>query len=171
VGLFTYVAPKRVAEKAKGKIGNGLPDTPHEIDIEFTKAWGPVNHFFTTHDPDVKSPSAKFLSKPTTSRTTHRFHWTPQSISWESFEGHLSDKSAKRLLLTDRQIGKNFGRPTRHRYTGPVIPQDLDEVPMINFWIFHQEHQIPLVDGPSNNQEHELIIQSFTYVPHATGGK
>ena len=44
-----------------GIVGNGKPDTPHEIDIEFTGAWGDANHFFTTHDPDIKSPGQGFF--------------------------------------------------------------------------------------------------------------
>ena len=48
VGLFTYISPRSVARQTDGVVGNQKPDTPHEIDIEFTGAWGDANHIL--HD-------------------------------------------------------------------------------------------------------------------------
>lgn len=93
VGLFTYLSPRSAARQTGGVVGNRRPDTPHEIDIEFTGAWGDANHFFTTHDPDTKSPSQGFFHSLDEDLTTHRFHWTPRQIAWESFAGHASAES------------------------------------------------------------------------------
>jgi hypothetical protein len=43
VGLFTYISPRSVARQTNGVVGNRKPDTSHEIDIEFTGAWGDAN--------------------------------------------------------------------------------------------------------------------------------
>ncbi|QDT09781.1 glycoside hydrolase family 16 protein [Planctomycetes bacterium K23_9] len=165
VGLFTYLSPARVASQTDGEVGNKKPDTPHEIDIEFTSAWGPGNHFFTTHDPDTKSPGVHFLSKPNTDNTTHRFRWSQAEIQWESFEGFLTEGTQASYPLQETLAGKGLGRSIRHIYNGPVVPKDLDEVPIINFWIFHPKDQKPYVEGPDNDKEHELIIRSFKYIP------
>ena len=165
VGLFTYNSPHRVAKQTEGEVGNDKPDTAHEIDIEFTGAWGPGNLFFTTHDPDIQSPGVHFLTHPKSANTTHRFEWAPNKISWESFEGHASDTSASILPLTEQRPGKDNGNSVQFSYTGPVIPKDLDEVPMINFWIFGRKDEQPSLMGPTDGTPQELILRSFKFTP------
>lgn len=165
VGLFTYLSPASVAKQTRGVVGNGKPDTPHEIDIEFTGAWGKENHFFTTHDPDVKSPGVRFQSKPRSDHSTHRFTWSPNKIVWESFEGHLSDHDDPSHLLTDQHPGPNSGESIRHVYEGPVIPKELNEHPMINFWMFKSGDEEPWMAGPAGGKPQELVIRSFKFTP------
>lgn len=161
-GLFTYLSPQGVASQTGGVIGNGQPDTPHEIDIEFTGAWGNANLYHTTHDPDIQSPSTNYLQTLTEDFTTHRFTWTPRSISWGSYNGHVAGVEDPPFPIVEQRPGPRNGNPAVHTYDGPVVPKDLNEIPIINFWIFDEN---PSTDGPSNGQPHELIIHSFTYTP------
>lgn len=43
-----------------------------------------------------------------------------------------------------------------------MVPQDLTEIPIINFWLFGDN---PSVDGPAGGVEQEMIIKSFKYTP------
>ncbi len=164
VGLFTYISPRSVARQTGGVVGNQKPDTPHEIDIEFTGAWGDANLFFTTHDPDVKSPGQGYFHSLDKDLTTHRFRWTPKQIVWESFAGHVSDESDPSTRLTEQRAGPNRGNPVKYAYSGPVIPKDLDEIPIINFWISGDG---PSETGPVGGKPQELIIHSFEFTPLA----
>ena len=164
VGLFTYISPRSVARQTDGVVGNQKPDTPHEIDIEFTGAWGDANLIFTTHDPDIKSPGQGFFHSPVNDLTTHRFCWTPKQILWESFAGHVSSESEPRTRLTEQRAGPNLGNPVKYAYSGPVIPRDLDEIPIINFWIFGDK---PSETGPVGGKPQELIVHSFKFTPLA----
>lgn len=156
-GLFTYLDPQSVANQTPGSIGNGIADTPHEIDIEFTKAWGNVNLWHTTHDPDVQSPHTSYLTSLSGTHTTHRFTWEPDRITWGSYHGHVAGVANPANPITGQPGGTAV-----HTYTGPVVPQDLDEIPIINFWL--SGNNVSNV-GPTDGQMQEMIIHSFTYTP------
>jgi hypothetical protein len=51
-----------------------------------------------------------------------------------------------------------------YAYSGPVIPRDLDEIPIINFWIFDGK---PSETGPVGGKPQELIVHSFKFTPLA----
>jgi hypothetical protein len=76
-GLFTYLSREAVAAQTGGVLGNGVADTPHEIDVEFTGAWGSGNLFYTTHDGDVPAPSVNYNQTLGGDHTTHRFKAIP----------------------------------------------------------------------------------------------
>jgi len=161
-GLFTYISPESVANQTGGVVGNGVADTPHEIDIEFTGAWGSANLYFTTHDGDVPAPSKNYYQPLNGDFTTHRFSWKPDSITWESFHGHVAGDANPPNPILEQRPGANHGQPARHVYTGPVIPQDLNEIPIINLWLSGDNVS---TTGPTNGQEQELIIHSFAFTP------
>jgi hypothetical protein len=162
-GLFTYLDPGSVASQTGGAIGNGLLDTPHEIDIEFTGAWGSANLYHTTHDPDARpAPSTNYKQALGGDFTTHRFKWEPDSITWGSYNGHVAGVANPPFPIVDQRPGANNGNPAIHTYQGPVVPQDLNEIPIINFWISDANASNV---GPNNGQMHEMIIHSFTFTP------
>ena len=161
-GLFTYLNPQSVASQTGGVVGNGVPDTPHEIDIEFTRAWGSGNLHFTTHDGDVPAPTKNFYQALNGDFTTHRFTWEPNRITWESFNGHVAGVARPPYPIVEQRPGANQGNPARIVYTGPVIPADLNEIPIINFWISSTN---PSSDGPTGGAEQELIIRRFAFTP------
>ncbi|MEZ6189884.1 MAG: hypothetical protein R3C45_01160 [Phycisphaerales bacterium] len=164
-GMFTYLDPQSVANQTSGSVGNGIGDTPHEIDIEMTGAWGSANLYMTTHDPDVQSPSKNFYQALTGDFTTHRFTWAPDSIKWNSYNGHVAGVANPPNPIVEQRPGANNGNPAEFLYTGPIIPEDLNEIPIINFWLTGPNAS---VNGPANGLEQELIIHSFTYTPLAT---
>jgi hypothetical protein len=43
-----------------------------------------------------------------------------------------------------------------------VVPKDLNEVPIINFWVSSPN---PSVNGPTGGVEQEMIVHSFAYTP------
>lgn len=163
-GLFTYLSPQSVANQTAGSIGNGVADTPHEIDIELTRGFGAgANLFYTTHDPDVQSPSQNFSTSLNGDYTTHRFVWSSDTIEWESFHGHVAGIEDPPYPLTEQRPGATFGDIAYANYDGPVIPQDLNERVHINFWALQDGFKF----GPSDGNEYELIVKSFAYTPLA----
>lgn len=162
VGLFTYSSPENIARQTKGVIGNKIADTPHEIDIEFTGAWGDANVFYTSHDPDIKPPSRGFYQALNGDYTTHRFTWKPGSIHWESFNGHVAGKKNPGNAITEERKGEGEGKPATFTYEGPVVPKDLDEKVIVNFWLFDQKSE---EKSPSDGKPQEVIIHSFRYAP------
>jgi hypothetical protein len=163
-GLFTYISPESVAGQTGGVVGNGIADTPHEIDIEFTGAWGNGDLYYTTHDGDVPAPSKNYYQPLNGNLTTHRFKWEPSGIRWESFHGHVAGVASPPNPIVEQRPGAGNGQPARHVYTGPVVPRDLNEIPIINFWISSPN---PPLNGPTGGAEQELIVHSFTYTPLA----
>lgn len=159
-GLFTYLDPGRAANQSGGVIGNGIPDSPHEIDIEFTRSWGSANLYYTTHDPDIQSPSTNFYQALAGDYTTHRFTWEPDRITWGSYHGHVAGVANPEFPIVEQRSGPNNGRAALHTYTGPVVPKDLNEIPIINFWIDGNNGSNV---GPANGQMQEMIIHSFTF--------
>jgi len=149
-GLFTYIDP--------ASVGNGI----HEIDIEFTKAWGTANLYHTTHGPGTPDPSWNYQQALTGDYTTHRFTWRPDSITWGSYNGHVAGVDNPPFPIVEQRPGPNFGDPAVHTYTGPIVPQDVNEIPIINFWMFGDN--VSNV-GPPGGQMQEMIIHSFTYTP------
>jgi hypothetical protein len=161
-GLFTYLDPASVARQTGGVIGNGIADTPHEIDVEFTGAWGTGNLYFTTQDPDVQAPSKNLYQALTGDFTTHRFVWKVNSIDWASYNGHVAGVVDPPNPIVEQRSGPNLGKPATFHYVGPVVPRDLNEIPIINFWLSGDN---VATAGPTNGQGQELIIHSFKYTP------
>jgi hypothetical protein len=162
VGLFTYSSPENIARQTKGVIGNKVADTPHEIDIEFTGAWGDANVFYTSHDPDIKPPSQGFYQALTGDYTTHRFTWKPDSIHWESFNGHVAGQKSPSNAITEQREGDQKNKPATFTYQGPVVPKDLDEKVIVNFWLFDDKSE---VKSPTDGKPQEIIIHSFQFTP------
>ncbi len=161
-GLFTYLSPESVAAQTGGAVGNGVADTPHEIDIEFAKGWGSGNLYFTTHDGDVPAPSKNFFQALTGDFTTHRFTWEPGRIIWESFNGHVAGVADPPSPIVEQRSGAASGQRAKFTYTGAVVPRDLNEIPILNFWISSAN---PSVDGPTGGVPQEMIVHSFAFTP------
>jgi hypothetical protein len=163
-GLFTYLSPESVASQTGGSLTNGIPDTPHEIDIEFTKAWGSGHLYFTTHDTETPAHSTNYFQPLTGDFTTHRFTWEPGRIIWESYHGHYAGVANPPFPIIEQRPGAAHGQGARHIYTGPIVPRDLNEIPILNFWI--SANNAPIV-GPTGGAEQEMIVHSFNFTPLA----
>ena len=92
--------------------------------------------------------------------STHQFTWTDSLITWRSWKGNgsggeqiayweFSDTNQARV----KNEGGNASQPV-------VIPAPLKNTNVrMNFWMLGG---IP----PSDGQEHEVVIQKFSYVPY-----
>ncbi|MDX1935361.1 MAG: glycoside hydrolase family 16 protein [Capsulimonadales bacterium] len=142
LGLFDYPAP-----------GDGADGT-NEIDIEFAR-WGNPrypNGNYTIYPADgPRDPNAshtfrfRFDDSSPTMRTTHRFRRENEGVRFQFFRG----------------TAKKGSRPWKEwEYRAPfhrAIPQQALPV-HINLWLFQGR-------PPTDNQETEIVIRSFSFVP------
>lgn len=135
-GLFNYPTPD---------IG---PDGTNEIDIEFAH-WGdpatPIDNFTVfPAEVGVRPTSVSFpLVLRGAGSSTHTFNWTPASILFQSLGGpNTNGTPLVRWLFQPRNATSR-------------IPQS--NLPVhINLWLFEGA-------PPTNSQEVELIVRSFTF--------
>ncbi len=142
-----------------------------EVDIEFAR-WNNANDsLLLTYSVqpvwfDNASPYAERTRRPqmqvnklkTTS--THVFRWTPDSVTWKSYEG--SNYPGINLLASWAFDKTN---PARTKIEGgitsaPIIipaPDDSTNV-RLNLWLLNGQ-------APSNGTESEVVIKSFRYIP------
>ena len=143
-----------------------------EVDIEFSK-WGsasdsltltysvqpvwfsnPVPYYERSHRPLIAKNKIKTTS-------THAFKWTDTLITWSSFEGSQfpGTSSISNWFFDNTNVprvkieGGNQSQPI-------VIPAPGgDTHARINLWLLNGL-------GPSNNNEVELIVKEFKYIPN-----
>jgi hypothetical protein len=129
VGLFTYESDTR------------------EIDLEFSR-WGfesnPVGWYVV--QPSTPDSRSNFLLNLTGDYSTHKFHWGPTEIIFQSIHGHYQNLPNEDYLIN------------QWIYQGSQIPPFGNERLHLNFWL---NQGTP----PSNQQEVEVVIKSFTYNP------
>jgi hypothetical protein len=142
-----------------------------EVDIEFSK-WGsatdtltltysvqpvwfsnPVPYWERSKRPTMSVSKLKFPS-------THAFTWTDSLITWKSYEGVNYPGNS---LLSNWSFDKT--KPPRIKIEGNnqsqpvVIPgPGQDTHARINLWLLNGL-------GPSNNNEVELIVKEFKFIP------
>jgi hypothetical protein len=142
-----------------------------EVDIEFSK-WGnaqnsntltysvqPVN--FGPFYPE-RTYNAIIDPQKLNGVTTHTFTWTDTLITWKSYAGYEYGQDE---ILGQWSFNKN--NPAREKTEGGntslpvVIPAPgLTTNARINFWILTN-----FSGHPADGKEHEVIIQSFQYIP------
>lgn len=142
-----------------------------EIDIEFAK-WGdpeastlhysvqPVN--FGPYYPE-RSNAAEVDPNALIGVSTHLFHWTDTLVTWKSYAGAEVDP--------EREIASwtfDDSNPARIKYengqaSDPIVIPAPDEFTnaRINYWILPH-----IAIQPTDGQEHEVVIQRFSYIPN-----
>jgi hypothetical protein len=118
-----------------------------EIDIELSR-WGEetgLNAQFVVQPWDLPGNRHRFDIEPQAGFSTHSFVWTPQSVQFLSFIGDAQSADPQDIV-------------EQWSYTGVDIPPAGPGNARINLW---------LLGGtpPSNGQEIEVILSSFTYIP------
>ncbi|MHB9039908.1 MAG: T9SS type A sorting domain-containing protein [Melioribacteraceae bacterium] len=111
-----------------------------EIDLEFTRwsnASNPVGWYVV--QPSSPSSSKNFALNLTGSYSTHKFNWSLSEINFQSYHGHSVD-----YLIN------------QWSYKGANNPLAGNEKVILNLWLNNGE-------APSNQQEAEVIIKSFTF--------
>jgi len=116
----------------------------NEIDIEFAQ-WGkldaPRGNYTVT--PDVYS----FPFSLEGNYTVHQFTWDSQQVQFQSFHGHMPAKKTE--FSNYLYIPSDYGK------IAPVPPVRVH----MNFWLF-------LGDAPLDNEEREVVIRSFKFIPY-----
>ncbi len=128
----------------------------NEIDIEWAH-WGdaknPIGNFtLWPAKPGEKSVSHTFVPPADLApETTHRFHWLPDRIVWQSLRGHA------------KNIKDDRGEFARWEFKPPagsgLIPQKPLPV-LVNMWLFEGK-------SPLDGKEVTITLSRFTYQPAA----
>ncbi len=119
---------------------SGAPEVNNrEIDIEFSR-WGvPLNQNGQFVVQPYSEPNRLFrFDFPPAPASDHSFTWTRDAVVFES-----------------RPAG---GGGTTWTYGGPMVPTSANEHVRINLWLFNTR-------PPSNEQDQEVVIRSFQFVP------
>jgi hypothetical protein len=126
------------------------PDGTHEIDIEFAR-WGkpaaPIGNYTVWPAKEgLNNAHYVFPGNQIEDNTTHRFTWSPTSVSFQSLVGHRDDDTGQ------------FGI---WRYQPRDAANFIGDSPMpveMNLWLFRGQ-------PPQNGQEVELMVVSFSFTP------
>jgi hypothetical protein len=142
-----------------------------EVDVEFSRWNNPNDTTLINYavQPVIFSnpiPNAERSYKAVTPVSvlkepiTHMMRWTPDSVHYESYAGTTypgPNKIAEWTFTKDNVARQKIEGPNT---SDPIIipaPSDSTNV-RFNFWLLNGA-------APTNNQEHEIIISSFSYEP------
>ncbi len=143
-----------------------------EVDVEFAR-WGDANDsllttysvqpvWFSQPAPYIERSKRPIMQvKKLKNTCIHVFKWTPDLITWESYEGEdypsnkqpLSSWSYDKTNRTRQKIEGN-------RTSNPlVIPAPADSTNVrFNLWLLGGL-------GPANNTETEVVVKAFRFIP------
>lgn len=146
-GTYTWVLDTTVdALDANAVLGlftwNDAPAFNHmEIDEEFAR-WGnaadPTNGQFVVQPWDTAGNLLRITQAAGAAPSTQSFTWGTSSVAFSS----------------------SAATPSSWLYTGPDVPQPGGEHARMNLWLFRGQ-------APTNGQEIEVVISSFTFAPLA----
>jgi hypothetical protein len=141
-----------------------------EVDIEFAK-WQEADEGYTLQygvQPIAFGPyNEERVYKPQVDSlqwigiSTHAFTWTDTLITWESWPGAEYGNGEPTASWTF-----DLNNPAKIKYEGPnqsdpiVIPAPGETTnARMNLWLVNGP------EGPNNQQEHEIIIRDYQYIP------
>ena len=137
-GLFTYRPP----------------DGVNELDIEFT-TWSNQftdNSQYVVYGPKTNPPPDfdwrnRFQTNLNGDCTSHRIKWNPFWVNFRSLHGHYFEPPNDSFIIAERT------------YDGISVSKHDYEKVHINLWLTG-------APAPSNNQEVEIIISNFMFIPN-----
>lgn len=119
-----------------------------EIDIEFSR-WGVANNVnnsqYVIQPWNTLGNRYQFNTVLTDDLSSHRFAWTANSVEFTSWLGHDATPPQNQIIQ-------------HWLYTGSDNPLPGQEKARMNLWLFYGQ-------APTNSQEVEIIITSFTFKP------
>ncbi|MFH1373438.1 MAG: hypothetical protein ABII79_06570 [bacterium] len=116
-----------------------------EIDIEFSRVLANPHNAQYVVQPWNVSGNIVHYDMPAVAKTSHRFIWTADSISFKSWRGHEADPTHATLIY-------------QWEYTGGDIPPPGGERMRFNLWLFDG-------DPPEQNKADEVVVSSFSFSP------
>ncbi len=142
-----------------------------EIDVEFSRWNNPNDSLLLTYSvqPVIFSnptPYQERTHKPSMATlavsqpTTHMMRWTPDSVYWESYKGENYPGTAKISTWTFDKTNIPRSKIQGSAVSNPIVipaPGDSTNV-RFKYWLLNGA-------APSNNQDYEIIVKSFTYIP------
>lgn len=119
-----------------------------EIDTEFSRWSQEVNDNsqYVVQPWNVSGNMFRFNAQLTGNQSTHGFNWQPNTVFFQSLFGHQTFPGP-----INREIRS-------WTYTGGSIPPTGNVNARINLWLFNGT-------PPSNDQEVEIVVDSFEYIP------
>ncbi len=142
-----------------------------EIDIEFAKWDAPNDSLLVTYSvqpvwfsnptPYQERSTRPFINTKYISKTmTHMMLWTPDGVSWESYEGENYPGTNKVAEWSFDKTNRSRNKIEGTRISDPiVIPAPSDSTNFrFNFWLLNGV-------APNNGKEHEMIVKNFKYTP------
>jgi hypothetical protein len=142
-----------------------------EIDIEFSKWDIPSDSLLVTYSVQpvwfsqpapyqerTRKPliSPKYISKS----LTHMMRWTPDGVTWESYEGETYPGTNKVAEWSFDKTNRSRNKIEGNRISDAiVIPAPSDSTNFrFNFWLLNGV-------APNNGKEHEIVVKNFRYTP------
>lgn len=122
-------------------------DDQHEIDIEFTR-WGDAaakNSQYVCQPYYISGNQHRFTTEGSSQNASHAFTWCEDYIKFHSEYGNTFEGTESTLI-------------EEWFYTGESIPEPSTERVHLNLWLFQG-------NVPTNEQECEVIIQEFQFLP------
>ncbi len=129
-----------------------------EMDVEFSRwrnANDPNNTQYVIQPWDADGNRYRFaINCEPNDTTTHEFEWRPDHIDFRSYYGDYPLSDENNLIQS-------------WSYTGGDIPPAGGENTRINLWLLPPENAPPGTPGspPSNQQEVEIVVKNFKYLP------
>ena len=126
-------------------------DTNREIDVECGRWQNPAdtnNAQFVVQPYYLANQLARYRVPPGLADSTHLFVWQTNRISWQSQTGAYSAAATNLIASYDFTNAAN-------------VPQSGDECVHLNLWLING-------NPPTANNEVEVIIQNFNFVPLGT---
>ena len=125
-------------------------DGTNEIDIEFAR-WGNErahNGIYTVWPPrkDAGNSSQTFSFALNGEKTTHRFTWKPDSLLFQSLQGHVTDDT--------NEFGRWLFQPASPELSLAQKPMPI----LINLWLFRGQ-------PPSDGKPVEIVVRQFKFTP------
>lgn len=146
-------------------------DGNSEIDVEFSR-WNNANDsllFTYSVQPVIFSnptPYQERTHKPSmatlafSQATTHMMRWSPDSVYWESYKGENYPGTTKISSWSFDNSNIPRAKILGGSVSDPIVipaPKDSTNV-RFNYWLLNGQ-------APTNSQNYEIVIKSFSYTP------
>jgi uncharacterized repeat protein (TIGR01451 family) len=166
-GKYVFYVASRVDQLDKNVVAglftwDDAPEYNHrEIDIEFSR-WGDENKdnsLYTVQSGVLPNPPENFIDfnlELNGDYSTHNFAWQSNRVSFQSIHGHYDSPPDPSYVIESWD------------YYGGDNPIPGNEKVHINLWLY-DTNEDDIGDPPFNEQEAEIIIKSFEYIP--VGGR